>query len=120
MWIVDNGVLLPMRTVDPVEDFGIMQHPLDDVCGGGAQERIDVFNAILRNEATSSDGNKKYYGTLEINAVRDFILINSAVGLYAVGLCQSLKEGVHMARKAIENGSAARTMEQFVSLTKSL
>jgi anthranilate phosphoribosyltransferase len=49
------------------------------------------------------------------NAYRDIVLINSAASLMVADKVTSLRDGVGMAAQAIDNGSAADTLEKLVA-----
>jgi anthranilate phosphoribosyltransferase len=48
---------------------------------------------------------------------RDIVLLNAAAALYAGDAVPSLSAGLEMARIALDNGAAARTLARFVALT---
>lgn len=104
-------VTVRKRCVTP-DDFGLTKHALDDFCGGGVADRVAVFNAVLKGER----GDRRY-GVLEVGAVRDFMLINAAAALFVVGKCADFKEGVELARKAIESGSVESVVGKYVKVT---
>lgn len=61
-------------------DFGLEPHPLDEVSGGTAAERVGWFREVL----TGKKG-----------AVRDFIVANAASGLYVAGVAPTLAKVRH-------------------------
>ena len=52
-------------------------------------------------------------------AAKDIVILNAGAGLYAANVCESMKEGVVRARKAIESGAAKAKLEQLVAASKS-
>lgn len=49
-----------------------------------------------------------------IDAIRDFVLLNAAALLKVSGKASSYQEGVELARKSIESGEAMRAFEAFI------
>lgn len=49
---------------------------------------------------------------------RDFVLVNAAAGLVVAGRVASLGEGVEAARAALDDGSAARTVEELARVSR--
>jgi anthranilate phosphoribosyltransferase len=62
-----------------------------------------VLRAVLNNEA---------------GAARDIVMLNAGAALYAANVATSIKEGIDLARKAIESGAAKTKLEQFVTFTQ--
>ncbi len=53
-------------------------------------------------------------------AARDIVMFNAGAALYAANVATDLKNGIDLARAAIETGAARRTLDRFVTLTQSL
>jgi anthranilate phosphoribosyltransferase len=53
-------------------------------------------------------------------APRDIAILNAGVALYAANVAPSMKDGITLARKAVESGAAKARLEQFVALSKTL
>jgi anthranilate phosphoribosyltransferase len=51
---------------------------------------------------------------------RDLVVFNAGAAIYAAGGASSLADGVRAAQAAIDDGSAARTLERFVDRTNEL
>jgi anthranilate phosphoribosyltransferase len=51
---------------------------------------------------------------------RDLALLNAGAAIYAGGRAGSIAEGVEAARDAVDSGSAARTLDGYVELSRSL
>jgi anthranilate phosphoribosyltransferase len=62
-----------------------------------------VLRAVLNNEA---------------GAARDIVILNAGAALYAANVASSIKEGIVLARQAIESGAAKNKLEQFVAFTQ--
>ena len=112
-------------------DFGLPQHSLSEVAGGKLpQENAKILVDLLGDEL-SKDA-----------AVLHFVLINTAALFAIAGLCedddrksdmdateqvvkergpggQRWKEGVRLAKKAIEGGEALRSLQRYIEATQS-
>lgn len=51
---------------------------------------------------------------------RDIVILNAGVALYASNVVSSMKDGIAMARAAIESGAAKARLEQLVALSRQL
>ena len=51
-------------------------------------------------------------------APKDIVILNAGAGLYAANVCASMKEGIALARAAIESGAAKAKLEQLVAASK--
>ncbi len=84
------------------EDAGLPVHAFEKVLGGTPAENAVAFRALL-------DGASGAY--------RDAVLMNSAAALVVADRAASLKEGVEMARSAIDSGAARAKVEALRRLT---
>ncbi|MCY7308994.1 MAG: anthranilate phosphoribosyltransferase, partial [Rhodoferax sp.] len=50
-------------------------------------------------------------------AAKDIVILNAGAALYAANVCESMKDGFVLARKAIESGAAKAKLEQLVAAT---
>ncbi len=91
------------RTITPAE-LGLPTHAYADIIGGTPLENAEILRAVLRGEGPP--------------AVRDLILATAGAGLYVTGLAADLKQGVELARRAIESGDAAARLGAFVEATR--
>lgn len=64
---------------------------LSDLKGGSPEENAQIILRILKNEK----GPK-----------RDIVILNAAAGIFISGKSKSLKEGISLARKSLDSGSA--------------
>lgn len=69
---------------------------------------------------TPQDSQAMLIGVLENQAgpAKDIVLLNAGVALYAANVAKSIKEGVALARSAIESGAAKAKLESFVRITQ--
>ena len=89
------------------EDFGISVYAdLDGLTVENAAQSLALMNAVLAGEAKG--------------AARDIVLLNAAACLYAGNRAASLKDGVEMAREAIDSGKALAKQQEFVATTLAL
>ncbi len=51
---------------------------------------------------------------------RDIVVLNAGAGLYAANVAPTMKDGIAMARAAIESGAAKAKLEQLVAVSKTL
>jgi anthranilate phosphoribosyltransferase len=83
-------------------DLGLRKHSLKDVIGGDANENAEIIRRVLGGEQ---------------GANRDIVLANSGACFYAAGLCDTLHEGVKLAASVIDDGKAARKLQQLIQVT---
>lgn len=88
------------------EDIGINRTSPNNLMGGTIQENIKLTHKILKGEDKS--------------AKTDIILANAAAGIYIGGMCQSLEEGVEIARNIIESGIAFKKLVHFINATNEI
>jgi anthranilate phosphoribosyltransferase len=98
--------------VDPVNDFGLPVHPLEDVAGHSPEENAKVFVRLLdpaRGLPSDADGEtiKKH------TATTDFVLINASALLVVAGTARDFKHGVELARESITSGKAWQALQTF-------
>jgi anthranilate phosphoribosyltransferase len=84
-------------------DAGLTPVPLEAIKGGDAQENAAALLAVL-------EGSPSGY--------RDTILFNAAAALVVAGATTSLTEGVSLAAKAIDNGSAGQVLDRLRTASK--
>jgi anthranilate phosphoribosyltransferase len=85
------------------EEFGLPQHPFEDIVGGSPEDNARAFRALL-------DGAQ--------NAYRDAVLLNSSAALTIAGKAADLREGVEMARASIDSGAAKAKLEAMAKITQ--
>lgn len=84
--------------VDP-SALGLAPATRDDLLGGTAEANA----LVVRDVFAGRDGPK-----------RDFLLLNAAAGLVVAGTADSLAEGLELSAALVDDGSAARTLENLV------
>jgi anthranilate phosphoribosyltransferase len=84
------------------EDIGLRTHSIDELAGGDARTNAEIARRILDGE----DG-----------ARRDVVIANAGAALYVADLAPSIRDGVTLAREAIESNAAREKLQQLVSLS---
>lgn len=84
------------------EDFGFERCTKADLEGGTPEENAKITRDILNGEK----GHK-----------RNAVLMNAGAALYIGGKAESMKDGVKLAAEIIDSGKAAKTLEQFITLS---
>lgn len=97
-----QGKSLREYTIHP-EELGLRLYPKEEIAGGTADE-----NAVIAREVLSGR---------EQGAKRDIVLLNAAAALYTIGKAGTLKEGIDLARKAIDSGRALQKLDEFILYT---
>jgi len=90
------------RTVDPVE-LGVARCQPEELRGGDPAENAEAIRRVLAGE----DG-----------ARRNSILLNAAATLAAAGLADDLRDGLELARQAVDSGVAAERLEQLIAFSQ--
>jgi anthranilate phosphoribosyltransferase len=88
------------------KDFALSSGVLQDMAGfppEQAEQEAGLLRRILRNEVQG--------------AQRDWIVLNAAMLLYAVGKGLSISAGLPLAQQALESGAAARKLEELATTT---
>jgi len=88
------------------EQLGLKRANLKDLLGGDRKENASVLVNILRGE--------------DKGPRRDFVLLNAAAGLYVGGKVKSIKEGIEIAAKEIDNLGAYKKLQQLIRLSKDI
>ena len=89
-------------------------------CGGLLRDGMAmVSNRALRVE-TPEESQAVLRGVLDnqAGAARDIVILNAGAALYAANVAPTIKEGIALARQAIESGAAKQKLEQFVTFTQ--
>ena len=87
------------------EDLGLPRVNVDEIAGGTKEENA----ATLRRVFQGGPG-----------PIKDVVLANSAAVLMVAGRAANLKEGVELARNAIDSGEALRKVDTMVELSQRL
>jgi len=98
------GSELRRYSISP-EDVGLERAAADEIPGGTPVENAATTRAIFVGEP---------------GAVRDLAVLNAGAAVYAGGRAGTLEEGVRVAERAIDDGSARAALERFVARTQEL
>jgi anthranilate phosphoribosyltransferase len=98
---VVNGEVRP-RNVDPLE-FGVPRCEPAELRGGSPDENAAAIRAVFAGE----DGGR-----------RSAILLNAAGAIAAGGHADDLREGLEIAREAIDSGAAAGRLGELIAFTR--
>jgi anthranilate phosphoribosyltransferase len=90
------------RSIDPL-DLGVPRCEVEELRGGSPAENAYAIRAVL----AGSDGGR-----------RDAILLNAAGAVAAAGLAADLREGLDLARTAIDSGAAAARLDQLAAFSQ--
>jgi anthranilate phosphoribosyltransferase len=90
------------RTVDP-EELGIEPCSVEELRGGSPAE-----NAAAIREVFAGAGNGR----------RDAILLNAAGAIAAGGHAEDLREGMQLARRALDSGAAQERLEELAAFSR--
>ncbi len=88
------------------EDFGFERVSKDLLVGGNASENADITRAVLKGE--------------DKGARRDIVLFNAGAAIYVAGLADSVKEGIVLAEKSIDNGKAFSKLCEVAEFTQNI
>lgn len=94
---VENGII--EESVVAPEDFGLERGQLTDIQVGSSEESASLIQAIFAGRANSS--------------ALGIVLINAGAALYVADKATSIKEGVVLARTALESGQTKRYYESL-------
>jgi anthranilate phosphoribosyltransferase len=90
------------RTVDPQVELGLPRCTVDELRGGTPRENAQA----IRDVFAGADGGR-----------RNAILLNAAGAIAAAGQAGDLRDGVELAREAVDSGAASERLERLVAFT---
>jgi anthranilate phosphoribosyltransferase len=85
------------RTIDPIE-LGLERCLPEELLGGDSEANASAIRAVL----AGSNGGR-----------RDAILLNAAGAIAAGGHAEDLREGLELARRALDSGAAAERLDEL-------
>jgi anthranilate phosphoribosyltransferase len=98
--VVDGGVR--MREIDPLE-LGVERCAPEELRGGSPRDNAEAVRGVFRGE----NGGK-----------RSAILLNAAGAIAAAGHAADLRDGLELAREAVDSGAALDRLEQLVAFSQ--
>jgi anthranilate phosphoribosyltransferase len=90
------------RTIDPAE-LGIAASGPDELAGGSPAQNAEAIRAVFAGAA----GGK-----------RDAVLLNAAGAIAAAGHAEDLREGLELARRAVDSGAAAERLDELAEFSR--
>jgi len=84
------------------ESVGLKRYAREELRGGDAAFNADALRAVLSGKS---------------GAYRDTVLMNAGAGLIVAGKAPTLGDGVAMAAKSIDDGSALRVLAKLVAIS---
>ena len=90
------------RTIDP-EELGLDRCGIDELAGGSPAKNAALIRGVLEGE----QGGR-----------RSAILLNAAGAIAAGGHADDLREGLELARAAIDSGAAAARLDELVAFSR--
>jgi anthranilate phosphoribosyltransferase len=87
------------------ESVGLGRAGVDELAGGDATANAAMTRGVLEGQPGPR---------------RDVVLFNAGAGLYASGAAADIREGVALAREAIESGRALDALDRFIAVTQRL
>lgn len=85
------------------QELQVGTYSLQQISGGTPEENA----AVIRSVFSGKEG-----------ANRDIVLVNSAAALYLAEKCESIQEGVEIARNIIDQGLAHDKLEELIGFTR--
>ncbi|MFH0762681.1 MAG: anthranilate phosphoribosyltransferase [Candidatus Omnitrophota bacterium] len=85
------------------EEFSIKRAAPEELAGGSAKDNAEIILEILGGKA---------------GAKRDIVILNAAAAVYAAEKVNSIKEGIALAKEAIDNGAALKKLKLLKDFSK--
>jgi anthranilate phosphoribosyltransferase len=101
---INNGEIEEF-TINP-EDYGFKIAPKVDIEGGDAKFNAEITKNILN-------------GTTQ-DAKKDIVILNTAAALFVDRKVDSIKEGIELAEKVINNGDAMKKLEEIIKVSNEI
>lgn len=95
----DVGSAVKKFEIDP-KRLGFKKAPLSDLQGGTADDNAGIIRAVLAGAKGPQ---------------RDVVVLNAAFGLVVAGIAKTPKEGIALAEKSIDTGSAKSALDRLVA-----
>lgn len=101
--LLENDEIKPL-TID-IEELGLQPASIPHLRGGTPEENAEILKSLLKGKRSP------YYDT---------VVLNAALGFFAYGKAEHLKDGISMAHEAIESGRAYEKLEAVVEFSQNL
>lgn len=93
-----KGINLKSFTLSP-KKFGIKKATKKDLMGQDAVDNATIIQNILRGQ---------------MGPKRDIVILNSAAAFYLAGKVKNISEGIFLAEKSIDSGTAIKILENLI------
>jgi anthranilate phosphoribosyltransferase len=113
---IDELSPLGPNLVCEVEDGRVREYELDPRDLG--VERCDAAELRGGEPQTNAAGLRAVLAGDDRGGHRSAVVLNAAGGIAAAGHAESLREGIELAREAIDSGAAADRLEQLIAFTR--
>jgi anthranilate phosphoribosyltransferase len=91
------------RELDPEAELGVPRCTVEELRGGSPEENAAAIRAVLEG----ANGGR-----------RSAILLNAAGAIAAGGHAADLREGLELAREAVDSGAAAERLERVIAFSR--
>jgi anthranilate phosphoribosyltransferase len=85
------------------EDFGFKRSSLENIRVGNKAESAETILGVLKGNSGTA---------------RDIVLLNAGAAIFTSGIAGSIKEGISLAEKSIDSGSAMEKLEKLKNFGK--
>jgi anthranilate phosphoribosyltransferase len=99
--VVDGAV--HERTIDPEAELGVARCDVAELRGGTPVENAEAVRAVF----AGADGGR-----------RSAVLLNAAGAIAAAGHADDLREGLELAREAVDSGAATERLDRLVAFSR--
>ena len=103
-WEVNERGVLPPSELNPAA-FGLAKTSVSEIKGGTPEENAGILRRVFNGEK---------------GPARDVVVLNAAAAIYAGNLASDLKEGMQLAKTAIDRGQAREKLEGLIELSQKL
>ena len=101
--LLDNGEITPFTL--NLDDLGLSPAPVSALRGGSPEENAVILRELLKGKESA------YF---------DAVLLNSALGFFAYGIAETIKDGVDIARESILSGRALTKLDAVIEFSQEL
>jgi anthranilate phosphoribosyltransferase len=91
------------RALDPEAELGIPRCSIEELRGGTPAQNAEA----IRDVFAGADGGR-----------RNAVLLNAAGAIAAGGYADDLREGLELAREAVDSGAAAQRLELLIAFSR--
>lgn len=101
---IKNGEITSY-TISP-EDFGLKRATIADIQGKNIEDNAQIIKNIFSGKETG--------------AKLDVALLNAGLAIYITKTAPTIKEGIRLAKAAVDNGLALKTLENFIEASNTI